>query len=473
MKNYLGQSVALAFLVLFLLGLLSALPAGMDLGGLKLRKMDIFADIRADRRVEPPPPPLPTIDTLAEEPEPDTLPAVVLPEPGDIPMPDSALFGVSFEDYSAAQNALAAFFAAVDSIKSHNRTVRVAFYGDSFIEGDILLGDLRDTLQSLWGGSGVGFVPVTSEVARFKRTLLHTYDHWETFSIVKNHDSGQPFGLNGFVYVAKPGARTHYEGLPYFRHTREWARTRLFYATETAVPFVYRVNGGAAEPDVLPATQGKIRVFEWKRPQTRSFELEFAAPDSLLAYGLTFESGPGLYIDNFSVRGNTGGRLRLISPALIRQFDAWQHYDLVVVQLGLNAVTEAGNNVEWYRQELRQTFAHLRAAFPGRPILVISVADRAGKTEDGALATMPSVPRIADMQRDLARRFGFLFYDLYRGLGGSGTMVRFANAKPALANKDYTHLTHAGGRFVGRQFARLFQETRLQYTNPKTGKNSK
>ena len=37
--------------------------------------------------------------------------------------------------------------------------VRVAFMGDSFVEGDILTADLRELLQDTFSGGGVGFVP--------------------------------------------------------------------------------------------------------------------------------------------------------------------------------------------------------------------------------------------------------------------------------------------------------------------------
>jgi hypothetical protein len=79
------------------------------------------------------------------------------------------------------------------------------------------------------------------------------------------------------------------------------------------------------------------------------------------------------------------------------------------------------------------------------------------------LATMRSVPYIVAMQRDLARKHGFLFYDMFNGMGGPGTMIMMANQKPMLANKDYTHLTHDGGRQVGYMFARLFLAEQGKY----------
>ena len=478
MKNYLVQTFGFALLVLALLAGLSALPDHLSVSGYPLRKMDIFSDIRT------PQVPLASPDSLLL----DTTGLAVdttlalnadtnrlhIDSLGLVPVVDSALFGQIFEDYTFRKQGLAPFFAAIDSIRTQGRTVRVAFFGDSFVEGDILLGDLRDTLQTVWGGNGVGFVPITSEVARFKRTLVHQYDNWNTYSIVKNHESHQPFGINGFVYRPRQEAFVRYEGADYFHHTGHWSQFRLFYqSAQNATPVTWQKGEAQAQIDTLEAQSDRLNVWKRNDPAFRTVSLRFEHPDSSLAlYGATLEDGPGFYLDNFSVRGNTGGRLRLIQPGLARQFDNFQHYDLIVVQLGLNAVTTRMDNIRWYRAELEQTFAHLQNCFPGKTILLISVADRAGKL-DGELVTLPSVAAITAMQRDLARQHGFLFYDMYHGMGGPGTMIRFANQKPALANKDYTHLTHEGGKLMGHLFAKLFLDAQYQYQRGKDSTSSR
>jgi hypothetical protein len=157
----------------------------------------------------------------------------------------------------------------------------------------------------------------------------------------------------------------------------------------------------------------------------------------------------------------------MIRPDVAQQFDRYQHYDLIVLQVGLNAVTNSLNNIKWYQAELDRTFAHLSACYPGRPILIVSVGDRANKigTE---LATMRSVPAIVAMQRELARKHGFLFYDLFYGMGGPGSIIELANHKPRYANLDYTHLTHDGGRVLGCLFADLLLEEQAKWRAGKT-----
>ena len=476
MKNYLGQTLVLLLLFLFLLIGLAFVPENFTVAGHSLRRMDIFADVRRPVKEGAPipgedeiaaqedslqPAGLELTDTLALA---DSLRTARPLAP--LPPVDTGYFGNVIEDYTFDRSGLSRFFAAVDSTRA-GRTVRVAWYGDSFVEGDILIGDLRDSLQSLWGGNGVGFVPMTSEVAQFKRTLKHVFRGWTSYSIVKKGEHRPAFGIDGHAYRPGPEAKAHYEGADYFRHTRSWSQVRLFYSTSQKLPFVWQNEG--MEPqmaDLLPRPEGQISQWKWSSPGIRGFALRFPDTNGLLLYGASLEDGPGFYIDNFSVRSNSGGPLRLIRPDVVRQFEAYQHYDLVVVQVGMNAVTNSTTNVKWYQAELDRVFEHLRVCFPHKPILVVSVGDRANKV-DGELATMRGVPAIVAMQRDLARKHGFLFYDLFHGMGGYGAMIRLANHKPMLANKDYTHLTHEGGRVVGRMFVRLFAAEQAKWRQQK------
>lgn len=473
MKNHLDQSLGFSVLLLFMLLGLSLVPESTSLGDFSLRKMDILSDVRANTAPHASGSENP-IDTLVYGAEDslelagaDTLTqdSIVI---GPFPPKDSSLFGEIIEDYSFDQSGLSRLFGAVDSIK-YGRNVRIAWYGDSFVEGDILIGDLRDTLQSLWGGGGVGFVPITSEVAQFKRSIKHQFKNWSTFSIVKKSEKKPALGLNGFAYQPKLDASITYEGEKYFKHTKAWTAIRLFFTAGNPSAFEWQVQDKAPRFDQLRPKKTGLNTWQWagNYPGCTYLNMKFAADSNLTLYGASLESGPGVYIDNFSVRGNSGGPLKQLSPAFIQQFDAVQQYDLIVLQVGLNAVTNNLTNIRWYQAELERTFKHLRACFPNKQILIVSVGDRGGKigTE---LATMVSVPYIVAMQRDLARRHGFLFYDLFKGMGGPGTMIRFSMHHPRLANTDYTHLTHEGGRVLGLLFARVLQAEQGRWTRHKS-----
>ena len=73
------------------------------------------------------------------------------------------------EDFSVGHIGLRRFFAALNGISTLGRPVRVAFLGDSFIEGDILTADFRERMQARFGGRGVGFgrrAPYSPTVSR-------------------------------------------------------------------------------------------------------------------------------------------------------------------------------------------------------------------------------------------------------------------------------------------------------------------
>lgn len=460
-QNHTRQVLSFVAMVMLLLTGLSVLPGGMHVGDFTLRKMDIFSDIRvehasadtSDLAV------LSSDSTLLSSADSLLLQADSIADADSVyivPIKDSAYFGKILEDYTPEEQGMSRFFEAVDSIRQ-GRTVRIAWYGDSFVEGDILVGDLRDSLQTAWGGAGVGYVPITSEVAQFKRSFKHQFKGWKAFSILKKSENRPNLGLNGYAYRPEAEAKVHYEGASYFQHTRGWNQVRLFYTAETPLNMVWQAKDEAPKMEKLAARpNGKLGVWQWNGTAigTEAFAIRFPEPGNLLAYGVSLENGPGIYIDNFSIRGNSGGPLKLLQPDFIQQFDAVQQYDLVVLQVGLNAVTNQLNNIRWYEAELARTFKHLRACFPGKAILIISVGDRDGKVGT-EIMTMRGVPAIVAMQRELARKHGFLFYDLFWGMGGPETMLRFANSRPRLANTDYTHLTHEGGKVVGLHLARL------------------
>ena len=68
-------------------------------------------------------------------------------------------------------NALAKFAEKLHQLKSTKKgKIRIAYFGDSMIEGDLLTQTLRKLLQKEFGGYGVGFLPIHSKVAGFRQT---------------------------------------------------------------------------------------------------------------------------------------------------------------------------------------------------------------------------------------------------------------------------------------------------------------
>ena len=145
-KSVLKHTGWLMLIVVALLLLMSLLP-GATIGRYVLRRVDILGDVR----------PVPEVVS-----EPDSL----LPPPPTVKpaFVDTCRGGMTcIEDYSdSTLRGMTPFYRALDELATHPRLVRVAYFGDSFIEADILTADLRAMLQERYGGCGVGFVTSTS-----------------------------------------------------------------------------------------------------------------------------------------------------------------------------------------------------------------------------------------------------------------------------------------------------------------------
>ena len=108
--------------------------------------------------------------------------------------------GTRIEDYSAGHTGLYQFFTSLNRLRSLNRPVRIAFLGDSFIEGDIIVADFRAKMQEYFGGRGVGFVPVASKVEQFRPTVHQRSKGWLTRSILS--DRKYKYVLPGLLFDA-------------------------------------------------------------------------------------------------------------------------------------------------------------------------------------------------------------------------------------------------------------------------------
>ena len=111
-------------------------------------------------------------------------------EPAERPLPSRPVRKdgepVKIEDFSG--NGLSRFKNAM--ARRDSRPVRIAILGDSYIEGDIFSQNIRERLQEQYGGHGVGYLPVSSELTGFRQSIRQTCSGW------KKHD----FRNNGKRY---------------------------------------------------------------------------------------------------------------------------------------------------------------------------------------------------------------------------------------------------------------------------------
>ena len=156
----------------------------------------------------------------------------------------------------------------------------------------------------------------------------------------------------------------------------------------------------------------------------------------------------GITLDNFSLRGTSGLLLRSIPVQTLKEFNAVRPYDLIILHYGLNVATERGRDYNYYMDGMGTVLERLKQAFPQAAILIVSVGDRDYKTEEGDLRTMPGIKNLVRFQQQLAAGGCVAFWNLFEAMGGEGSMVKLVEAKPAMANRDYTHINFRGGKHL-------------------------
>ena len=123
------------------------------------------------------------------------------------------------------------------------RPVRIAFLGDSFVEGDILTGDLRAMLQQHFGGCGVGWMDITSQTAGFRQTVTHTYNNWDSYSYQDRHKFSRKLqGIDKRYYQPRFGAWVDGKCSHYAFGNDHCANTSLFFIAKNGANLNLQIN---------------------------------------------------------------------------------------------------------------------------------------------------------------------------------------------------------------------------------------
>ena len=347
---------------------------------------------------------------------------------------------------------LSRFFTALDKAQSKNGKVRIAYFGDSMIEGDLVTQSLRKDLQQQFGGKGVGFVPIFSEIPGFRKTIKHRIGNWKYFNYFKKIPSGLNLGISGELFLAaKPGALqqtwVRYKATDIYPGTEIFERVKLYYGQEAnpnpdLKSFVIVDHDHGVDTFDLNQQNAVNELLISELP-TEDISLHFHLSEQLPVFGLSVESDDGVFVDNFPSRSNSGTKLINIPGQILEGFSNHLHYDLVVLQFGLNVVSSNRKSFKNYEDGMKEVVEHFQEFMPETDILIVSVTDKSTRI-NGVLQTDPSVPLIVDAQRRVAEETQIGFLNLYEGMGGKNSMIRWVKSRPSLARRDYAHPNHRG-----------------------------
>ena len=346
---------------------------------------------------------------------------------------------------------LGRFFSRLEQVEQGKNRVRIGWFGDSMIEGDFITQTVRSTLQSQFGGKGVGFVTMLSPVAGFRQTIGQTASsNWQTYTVLKPHKGFFP-GISGQVNIPINSTSTPSPWASFNPGTADnkssFQTLKLYYGHSRKNLLTYFLDG----KQFTDSLKGRSLVNELTlnaQPGLHQLKTVFKG-DSLTVFGISDESDNGVLLDNLSLRGNSGTPLQAIPEQVLKQFNNYLKYDLIVLQYGTNVVATTETNMDWYEKGMIKVINRIKRNFPQADILLISVGDKSYK-EDMQFVTQPNVPMLVETQRRIAKETGIAFWNLFQAMGGVNSMAKWVESPIPLANKDYTHVNVRGAAKLGK-----------------------
>lgn len=357
------------------------------------------------------------------------------------------------------------FFEALLALeKKQKKKVRVAWFGDSMIEGDLIVMSLRNDMQRMFGGEGVGMLPLTSQVAGFRITIQHKFSQaWKNHDLVSKRNLPFPAGLFCSVFVPQAGTPAEETWVSFkpgkaYQRTSRFPEAWLYYGSpslrmdsipaETGwAPLAQTWSGQQLMKEYRLDTTGRVHKTKLIIGSQDELTLKVLSKDAIPYYGISIESDSGIIVDNYASRGNSGLALWALEDYMITSFQELLDYDLVILQYGTNAISLADTNYAWYLNSFSRVIRKFKKAFPNTAFLLVSIADRAYKDGD-RMTTAPAVSAMIKVQKEVAAQNTLAFFDLFHAMGGKGSMVDWAEREDPLANKDYTHFNFKGARVV-------------------------
>ena len=339
-----------------------------------------------------------------------------------------------------------------EKLLAGQESVRVAFMGDSFVEGDILTADLRELLQDTFHGGGVGYVPVASPFTGFRQTIKTTSKGWTPYNIMQRKSTPEPYVgdyfVSGWVARATDGASTRWDMTDRRRHLMECNRARLLFISRESSKITVILNDNVQREFEFDGSD-VVRQIVVEEEQILSLEMRVdSGAAGFTAIGADFDSTSGLSLDNFSVRSNNGQAMFWSSASVNAQIHSMRPYDLVVLQYGLNIMQADRHNYSLYGEQVEKMVRYVESCFPGAAVLVMGVSDRSQRNEQG-IVPMSSAVDLTRSQREAAEKCGVAFWNTYEAMQRLGGMTAFV--ENGWAGKDYTHINYAGGREIARQ----------------------
>lgn len=363
---------------------------------------------------------------------------------------------------------LQAFYEALGTTRSQQ--VRVVHYGDSQIEEDRISAVLREQLQKVYGGGGVGLIPLhqtiptrsVRQVTKMNGAIQSTQGGPKRYIVYGPRSMRRPseeYGVMGQVALMDDSVKSGSEDICISIEPMEndhvynrFSQVRLLAKGIDADVCVHT--------DTLCTPVDSQYIARLSTCVTRcSIHLHGKGE----VYGVSLEQATGVLVDNIPMRGCSGVVFTQISQEALASFFAQTNTRLIILQFGGNMLpnTENRSTLTGYVNSLRQQVRYMKQCAPDASILFIGPSDMSTRIE-GELTTYPLLPYLDRALVRMAHEEEIGYWSLYQAMGERNSMLVWQ--KRGLAGSDYIHFTRRGADKVGNMLWDYLREPLLLNT---------
>jgi lysophospholipase L1-like esterase len=330
---------------------------------------------------------------------------------------------------------------------------RVVHWGDSVVAADHITSAVRAKMQQRFGDAGHGFILLAKPNSSYIKKAIEFRDgeDWSRCYIINKCKSDGLYGLGGTTVWNSGGAQTRYATSDSTPNGRKASMIELWYRAEPKAGNV-RVRIDKGEP-ITVATSAEVEADAWHRIDVEDgaheFEVRAAGGGKVRLYGVVIERDvPGVVWDGMAQLGAFTSRMLYFDPDHIRDQIAHRDAALLVFMFGGNDLLLPEHRLDEYREDFRAMLKRFRAQAKPPACLVMSPVDHGVRTSQ-RVESNAMVPKITQIQREVAMEEGCGFFDTLAAMGGDGSVARWRKASPPLISGDLAHLTDAGQKVLG------------------------
>ncbi|HEY1046073.1 MAG TPA: hypothetical protein VGF79_06500 [Bacteroidia bacterium] len=349
------------------------------------------------------------------------------------------------------------FFDALHKAQRDNTGFRIIHYGDSQIEMDRISSYVREQLQKLFGGSGMGLLPALEVTPKYTVAVQSTGNWARKLTFGGNENRAKHNRYGPMAYFCKKESDpasvviTARENTSFKNRNISLCKV-LVGSIDRQLDITVNVNGKNLETKSLqPNPVEQLVTFNVDSCEGK-ITLKFSGANADIL-GIALDGKSGICLDNIPMRGSSGTVFRRIGAESLRRSYQILGVKSVILQFGGNALPGMSSkaSAEAYGKKFYDEIKYLKSIDPELMVFVIGPADMSIR-QNGNLITHPQLENVRDALRKATLDAGGVFWDMYEAMGGNGSMVKWVKSKPALGSPDYIHFSQKGAEKIAGIF---------------------